>query len=885
VTLRSAVCPVCRTPSTANGACPACGRTAAPDSASHTIVVDPRIQAALPVGAADELPARFGQYRVVRELGRGGMGRVLEAVDEPLGRRIAVKVLLVPSAEKDVRHRRFLEEARITGGLEHPGIVPIYNLGRAADGSSFFSMKLVAGRSLGDLLTDREKGDRAAVREWTLPRLVSVFERVVETIAYAHAKGFLHRDLKPANIMVGSHGEVWVLDWGLAKSLRFTTADAVAPTEIAAPGATPELSTAGSSVGTPQYMAPEQARGQPTDVRADVFGLGGILYKTLTGRPPFQGPDYMGTLLNAALGEIPPVRATPRGRRAPAALAAIAQKCLAPKADDRYAAAEDLLLDLRAYTAGEAVRAHPDGWIGALVRRARRHHRLVAVAAAVFVLLLVGSTLVAGWLAAKDRRALAAEREARSMQEKAQEAERDRQAALAETAARAQRRTKAFAPYAEAIDLLLRGQKYDRAAQLLEEALATDREFPEAQFALGEALRLSGLPDRAAPAYLKAAELSRQITGRPHLQALLAAGMSFDGAGDYKAAQRTFLEAERDGADHPLALVGKAFRLGQDRRFREARASAEEALRLAPHLWETQFASGYALEEMVNQGLVAPSPHHEQAVALFRKAQELSPRQAEVWVWLGHASAHSGTAAGRAAALQMFERALTLEPRNGNRYVTRGLARLNFGDAQGAADDFQKARDLKAARPLLLSADATLAVRRGDTETAFRLTGEILREKQDWPGNVGNWLAYGFQLRRDEEIRGRFDEWCRQNPEYPEVYALKAQVKARNGDLAGAIVEDRAGLAVAPYNVKLRVQLATHQALSRNWAEALRADDAVLELVPLHFPMRKLRVRCLAELGRGEEAKSLLDQLQQENPGRVKEIEELRSELAAKLPK
>ena len=158
----------------------------------------------------------MGQYKIVRELGRGGMGRVLEAVDEPLGRRVAVKVLLSP-ADKDSRRRRFIEEARITGGLEHPGIAPVYSLGKNPDGSDFFSMKLVAGRTLADILKDIEAGDRNVVRQYPLPRLLSIFERVVETIGYAHSQRILHRDLKPANIMIGTHGEVWVLDWGLAK--------------------------------------------------------------------------------------------------------------------------------------------------------------------------------------------------------------------------------------------------------------------------------------------------------------------------------------------------------------------------------------------------------------------------------------------------------------------------------------------------------------------------------------------------------------------------------------------------------------------------------------------------------------------------------------------
>src|SRR5262249_14945398 len=159
-----------------------------------------------------------------------------------------------------------------------------------------------------------------------------------------------------------------------------------------------------------------------------------------------------------------------------------------------------------------------------------------------------------------------------------------------------------------------------------------------------------------------------------------------------------------------------------------------------------------------------------------RKALDLSPRQAEVWVWLARALHHTDTPENRVEAARLFDHAVALEPKNGNRYIIRGIARLSGGDAPAAEADFQKARALRASRPLLLHADAFLASHRRDYETSFQKAGEILKEKQAWPSHVGNWLALGFQLRRDAEIRDRFEEWCRNNPEYPEVYALKAQV-------------------------------------------------------------------------------------------------------------
>jgi serine/threonine protein kinase/Tfp pilus assembly protein PilF len=868
-------CPVCRKPRATSGACTHCGSTDRTAALSNPGATAPPAR-----GAAAAASERLGQYRVVSELGRGGMGRVLEAVDEPLGRRVAVKTLLMPPSDKDVRCQRFLEEARIAGRLEHPGIAPVYNLGRAADGNLYFSMKLVSGRNLEEILKDRQSGNRAVLREYTLSRLLSLFERIVETVAYAHSQGVLHRDLKPANVMIGAHGEVWVLDWGLAKTLGKKEPTPVQPVAAAPPpaGANADLTVAGSLVGTPQYMAPEQAKGTALDLRTDVFGLGGILYKVLTGQAPNQGPDYMGTVMNAALGEIVPVRSCAGGRRAPAALAAIAMKCLATKPEDRYASADELLSDLRAYLAGEAVKAHAEGTLGRLLRLAIKHRRAAIFCGSLAVLLLVGWTLAATVIAAKDRQALAAERQAK-------DAELARQAAVAESAARAQKRMRAFTPYAEATDLLMRGQLYDRAAKLLEEATQIDGEFPEAQFALGEAYRLAGQPNRAAPAYLHANELSQKITGRPHLQALLAAGMTYDGAGDYKAAESAFVQAEREGANQPLALVGKAFRLGTARHLKEAQAAADEALRQAPHLWETHFASGWVLEEQVNLGMVPAEPNLTRATGLMRKSLELSPRQAEVVTWLAFSLARTGTPANRSDALRLFEQAVALEPQNGNRYAVRGLIRLETGDASGAEADARKARELGAGRFQLLSTDAIVAAGRGDGETAYRLFGQLIKEKQAQPAVIGNWVALGFSLRRDSEVRGPFEEWSRAHADYPEVYVLRAQVKARDGDLAGAVAEDRAGLKIGPYNHKLRGQLALHLYLSRNLQEAMTAVKSVLEVAPSDFQAHVIRVRCLAETGKGGEAKTALDALQKDFPTRSREVDELRRTLASILPK
>jgi tRNA A-37 threonylcarbamoyl transferase component Bud32 len=228
---------------------------------------------------------RPGRFQLFGEIARGGMGAVLKARDPDLGRELAIKVLLEKHRDKPELVRRFVEEAQIGGQLQHPGIVPIYDLGAFADRRPYFAMKLIKGRTMANLLEARVE---PAV---DLPRFLSIFEQVCQTVAYAHARGVIHRDLKPSNVMVGSFGEVQVMDWGLAKVLpRGGAADESTPTPeplvaTARSGSDADDSRPGSVMGTPAYMPPEQARGETarSDERADVFALGSILCEVLTG--------------------------------------------------------------------------------------------------------------------------------------------------------------------------------------------------------------------------------------------------------------------------------------------------------------------------------------------------------------------------------------------------------------------------------------------------------------------------------------------------------------------------------------------------------------------------------------------------------------------------
>jgi serine/threonine protein kinase len=331
------------------------------------------------------------RYRIDGEIARGGMGAVFKGRDPDLGRDVAIKVLRDDFHDNPDMVRRFVEEAQIGGQLQHPGIVPIYELGIFGDKRPFFSMKLVKGQTLAGLLESRKSPADG------LPRFVSIFEAIAQTVAYAHARGVIHRDLKPSNVMVGSFGEVQVMDWGLAKVLPRG-----GPADDATAGKTDrhetviatarsgsddsDLSRVDSAMGTPSYMAPEQARGEieRIDERADVFALGSILCEVLTGEPAFLGRNGGEIQRKAALGDLADARARLDGCGADADLIALARECLSAEPEDRPREAGVVSSRVTAHLAGVQDKLRR-AEVESVEERARR--RLTAVAAAAVILL------------------------------------------------------------------------------------------------------------------------------------------------------------------------------------------------------------------------------------------------------------------------------------------------------------------------------------------------------------------------------------------------------------------------------------------------------------------------------------------------------------------
>jgi serine/threonine-protein kinase len=371
-----------------------------PGAADSPGGVTPTAEAVGSGGSA--VPERAGRYPVLGEIGRGGMGAVLRGRDPDLNRDLAVKVLLEQHQHDPELVRRFLEEAQITGQLQHPGVVPVHEVGRLPDRRPFFTMKLVRGQTLADLLLARKgPGD-------DLPRFLAVFEQVCQTMAYAHSKGVIHRDLKPSNVMVGAFGEVQVMDWGLAKVLPAERpAEVVAPTEEITGIQTVRTTTPGTSsydgsvLGTPAFMAPEQARGalDQIDERCDVFGLGALLCVILTGRPPYEGPMRSDYYRQALKGELAEARARLERSGADAELVKLALACLAAAPAERPRNAGEVAEAVTAYRSGvqERLRAAELARAAAQARAAeeRKARRLSrAVLTLVLALVLLGGV---GW--------------------------------------------------------------------------------------------------------------------------------------------------------------------------------------------------------------------------------------------------------------------------------------------------------------------------------------------------------------------------------------------------------------------------------------------------------------------------------------------------------
>lgn len=344
------------------------------------------------------------------------MGAILSARDNSIQRTVAVKVILTGAEASDEHVHRLIAEARITGQLEHPNIVPLHDLGVTADGVVYYTMRLVEGVTLSEVLEKIQQKDAGAIAKYPLRTLLTAFQKICDAVAFAHSRGVVHRDLKPDNVMLGEFGEVFVMDWGLAKRVRGDAREMDTPSLPTIPvvGLSGDgfKTLSGQVKGTPRYMAPEQAEGRVEDIdeRTDIYALGAILYAMLTLHPPVGGETVNEVLIQVASGVIkPPTSYNPRhtgpaasaqdiappelahcpDRRVPSALSAVAMQALARDRAKRYSTVAMLQQDIAAYQAGFATSAEHAG-VARLVLLLMRRHRTEFVLSFISLALMVG---------------------------------------------------------------------------------------------------------------------------------------------------------------------------------------------------------------------------------------------------------------------------------------------------------------------------------------------------------------------------------------------------------------------------------------------------------------------------------------------------------------
>ena len=331
---------------------------------------------------------QWGKYQFLNEIGRGGMGKIMLWKDQNIQRTVASKLMLQQGCSHTLQ--RFYEEGQITGQLEHPNIVPIYEMGLNQDGNVYFTMKYVKGRSLKQLLEELKKDQQLRHQEWTLTKMLQIFQTVCNAIDYAHSKKVIHRDLKPDNIMLGNFGEVMVMDWGLAKVLgqgqEVLTEDTV--TTLRSQGGFKTIT--GQVTGTPRYMAPEQAMGEidNVDQRSDIYSLGAILYEIVAGTTAADGSSVLVILMNVSQGKLRQVPKQGIYGAVPKELQAIISKCLQLSPDDRYQSARALADDIQRFLDGREVSACSYSWWNKAGKIARRYRQQAAIVVLTVIVLL-----------------------------------------------------------------------------------------------------------------------------------------------------------------------------------------------------------------------------------------------------------------------------------------------------------------------------------------------------------------------------------------------------------------------------------------------------------------------------------------------------------------
>jgi len=747
---------------------------------------------------------RLGRYVLEKRLGSGGMGDVWKAHDTSLDRAVAIKVLKSPGDEEIARFRR---EAHVAARLSHPNIAAVYEVGEER-GRHFIAMQLIDGRTLKDV----SRRDRRA--------LVEFVRDAARALDFAHATGIVHRDVKPENVMVAADGHVYVMDFGLAR-------------HRAGLG----LTATGVVMGTPPYMAPEQAHGREVDRRADVFALGATLYELLTGRKAFEGDSDLSTLRRVCEDDPRPPRSI--DGTIDADLQTVVMKCLEKEPLARYPRAGTLADDLDRWLAGEPIAARPLGAGARLARWAARHRALVGAAAAVALVVVTAALALAVQQVRASRRE-AADRALAAMWSRI--VERKRELRLAKTSPQGAR--EGLAATVREVDALVRARPddprgwYVRARGRLylddlagatadaREAIARDPSFRAAWTLIGmarveEAHRhLQGEPDHARAGVILREASDAFARGGP------GGGVPWTREDDVMertaaALRLWYAEDAKDDARASLAEAVRTYRaeeyafwLGIWADGEERRRWLAQAVEWAPGWAEARWNLGAAL------GAVGDS---KAAVEQYDRAIEARPELAFAWYNRGLEKGRLGDGPG---AVVDFTRAVELRPDLAEAWIARGNARIALDDPRGAAADYERALAVRPSAAAFCSrggarerlgdpagalADYGAALELDAAHVAARRQRMMLRYGTgDWRGSVADASvlverdrAMLVALRTRAEASAQLGDNATAardveaalalRADIPELFELRARLRHDAGDADGALADlDRA---------------------------------------------------------------------------------------------
>lgn len=796
-------------------------------------------------------------FERLEKLGEGGMGVVYRIRDKRLKREAALKLLL-KTPNQDRRVQRFLRELHITARLDHPAIPPVYEAGTTPEGEHFMVMRVIEGRTLSERIEDYHTGSRSPR---VLRELLQILVRASEAMSYAHNRDLIHRDLKPENIMVGAHGEVMVMDWGLARDL---TGDADDDALIESGGQPQEgsggsagLTMEGGVLGTPGYMAPEQARSEEADQRSDVFALGGILSEILTGSPPVDGESSLIRVTAVADGRI--VRPIQRDRGVPKELNSIAAKALAFQPKERFQTVDDWIEPLRCYLNGEWVRCHSYGLGERLTRMVRRYPGRLMAASGLLIFLAIGGFLWASLESAKHQKDLATQRnlltETRLKEEQnarnlAEQESKRREALVkrAQDAERvategAQRANLCIEHFSKAQDKVRRGMTAKEVAVSVNLALANSTRSLSHYLLAAKIFEDGQHYDQARHCLERAIE-----DHPPGLEALLQLHhlrMSELGTDKFtftRPLKRLVKIARSQGLENQYTwFVDAAMYQIRDRNYSKAIEFYTKSLKLNPR----------SISALVNRGVCyIEKLQWQNALKDLNLASEISNRDASVF--LNRGIVYDALKRPQ-RALDDFTKAIRLNPNNANAYVNRSLTRLSIKNYAKALYDVERAIELETRNPKVYYLRGRCYFGLKQYENAQR---DFLKALELEPKDFQS-LHYLSRARLNlEDFEGLLEtcnELIKAKPNQARYYFNRASAYMSMNKPEKAIEDLNTVLkykARDPYTLNNRANILLSQG---DFEGSLRDLNSCLEINPQNYTARKNRGGVLHRLGRYQE--------------------------------